>query len=67
MSDKIFLVEDLIEFSKTGVKAVINDGKIVGFITEGDEQMYYHTCPYCGANLDPDEKCDCREEKENDN
>lgn len=37
MSDKIFLVEDLIEFSKTGVKAVINDGKIVGFITEGDE------------------------------
>lgn len=21
--------------------------------------MYYHTCPYCGANLDPDEHCDC--------
>lgn len=21
--------------------------------------MYYHTCPYCGANLDPDERCDC--------
>lgn len=21
--------------------------------------MYYHTCPYCGANLDPDEYCDC--------
>lgn len=21
--------------------------------------MIYHTCPYCGANLDPDEKCDC--------
>ena len=20
---------------------------------------YYHTCPYCGANLDPGEKCDC--------
>ena len=19
--------------------------------------MYYHTCPYCGANLDPDEHC----------
>ncbi len=29
--------------------------------------MYYHTCPYCGANLDPEETCDCREEKENDN
>ena len=22
---------------------------------------YYHECPYCGANLDPDERCDCRE------
>lgn len=21
--------------------------------------MYYHTFPYCGANLDPDERCDC--------
>lgn len=21
-------------------------------------------CPYCGAHLDPDEKCDCREENE---
>lgn len=20
---------------------------------------YYKTCPLCGANLDPDEKCDC--------
>lgn len=20
---------------------------------------YYYTCPYCGANLDPGEKCDC--------
>lgn len=22
---------------------------------------YYWTCPYCGANLDPGEKCDCPE------
>ena len=22
---------------------------------------YYDTCPYCGANLDPCEKCDCQE------
>lgn len=21
----------------------------------------YKTCPYCGAHLDPEEKCDCRE------
>lgn len=20
---------------------------------------YYHTCPHCGANLDPGEVCDC--------
>lgn len=20
---------------------------------------YYKTCPYCGANLDPGERCDC--------
>lgn len=25
---------------------------------------YYWTCPYCGANLDPGERCDC---KDNDN
>ncbi len=22
--------------------------------------MYYRTCPNCGCNLDPDERCDCR-------
>lgn len=25
---------------------------------------YYHTCSYCGANLDPGEKCDCNKNKE---
>lgn len=24
---------------------------------------YYHTCPECGANLDPGERCDCRREQ----
>lgn len=23
---------------------------------------YYYECPYCSANLDPGEKCDCRED-----
>lgn len=23
--------------------------------------MYYTECTYCGATLDPGEKCDCRE------
>ena len=28
--------------------------------------MNYWTCPLCGANLDPGEKCDCRQnEREN--
>lgn len=22
---------------------------------------YYHTCPDCGANLDPCERCNCKE------
>lgn len=26
--------------------------------------MGYETCPYCGANLDAGEKCDCREEED---
>lgn len=26
--------------------------------------MGYKICPYCGAALDPGEKCDCREEAE---
>lgn len=25
--------------------------------------MHYEICPYCGAYLDPDEKCDCQKEK----
>ena len=24
---------------------------------------YYHTCPDCGANLEPGEKCDCQTNK----
>jgi hypothetical protein len=25
---------------------------------------YYKTCPACGSNLDPGEKCDCQQEKD---
>ena len=25
--------------------------------------QYYWTCPLCGANLDPGEKCECKEEE----
>lgn len=24
------------------------------------QSQYYHTCPKCGANLDPGESCDCQ-------
>ena len=24
---------------------------------------YYHTCPCCGAKLDPGERCDCEESR----
>lgn len=27
---------------------------------ESEKHTYYHTCPYCGANLDPQEQCDCQ-------
>lgn len=26
-------------------------------------KRYYHTCPCCGANLDPGERCDCEASK----
>lgn len=26
--------------------------------------MYFKTCIYCGANLDPSEKCDCEHNKD---
>ncbi len=26
---------------------------------------YYRECPFCGANLDPSEICDCRDAAEN--
>ena len=25
--------------------------------------MYFRGCEYCGASLDPGEKCDCREKR----
>lgn len=24
---------------------------------------FYNVCPYCGANLDPGERCDCKEQQ----
>lgn len=26
--------------------------------------MQYNICPYCGANLDPGERCDCQDDEE---
>ena len=26
--------------------------------------MYYNECPFCGCNLDPGERYECRDEKE---
>lgn len=31
---------------------------------DGECKMKFRTCPYCGANLDPEEKCDCLEGRE---
>ena len=25
--------------------------------------MYYNECPFCGANLDPGESCDCQDSR----
>lgn len=27
--------------------------------------MKYKVCPYCGSNLDPSERCDCQQERRN--
>lgn len=29
-----------------------------------ERNMSYRICPYCGANLDPGERCDCKNEAE---
>lgn len=26
-------------------------------------KTYYRTCPFCGCNLDPGERCDCGDER----
>ena len=26
--------------------------------------MYYNECPFCGCNLDPGDRCECRDEHE---
>jgi hypothetical protein len=28
-----------------------------------EEEKYYWTCPKCGANNDPGERCDCEKEQ----
>lgn len=33
--------------------------QVINQPSKGGQLMYYHTCPYCGANLDTDERCDC--------
>lgn len=35
-------------------------------IMKGCEKVmaYFHSCPKCGANLDPGEKCDCEKERQ---
>ena len=30
-------------------------------------ERFYWTCPECGANLDPGERCDCEEKDRQDN
>ena len=30
---------------------------------EEAKNRLYRTCPYCGANLDPGERCDCERER----
>lgn len=31
---------------------------------KGGFSMYFKVCPNCGANLDPGERCDCKDAKE---
>ena len=37
-------------------------GRSIPACQEGEWDMLYRTCEYCGAHLDPGEHCDCREE-----
>lgn len=36
-------------------------GRKAGAEEKGNTMSYYRTCPHCGANLDPGEKCDCQQ------
>ena len=29
--------------------------------TDYSDRQYYKVCPFCGAHLDPGERCDCQE------
>ncbi|WP_195376918.1 hypothetical protein [Anaerotruncus rubiinfantis] len=32
---------------------------------KGAQHMKFKVCPYCGSNLDPSERCDCQQERRN--
>lgn len=38
--------------------------KLTASPLKGEDIGYYHTCQYCGANLDPGERCDCMKLRE---
>ena len=38
--------------------------KKINQILKGKITMYGYKCPNCGANLDPEEKCDCSNNQE---
>lgn len=46
-------------FSERDWKILTNDDEE----EEVEDIAMYKTCPYCGANLDPAEKCNCKEKK----
>ena len=38
--------------------------KTIILIQSEVNEMKYNTCPHCGANLDPGERCECQDKKE---
>lgn len=64
MTQKKQVIQTLLYRRKNGTIAVLETEPVISHARKEDKPMGERKCPFCGAYLDPEERCDCREEEQ---